>query len=291
MIGRMFLLVCLLALSCFLLLMLEVPVPSSLVVSRVNGPTKQRLANGCYQVFLDVGANVGVHGRFLLEPEKYPDAVTSKSLFDNEFGTKRDNRDFCVFAFEPNPGHKARLEEVASAYQRMGWRYEVFPVAVGAEDGNMTFFHMGDESHNEWGFSSVRKHNVADKQELIPVIRLASWLLDHVHDRVVPTPFGTYTSGPKVVMKMDIEGTEFSILPDVIASGALCSTVDFVFTETHFHFAPMYFEKQGLYLNDSAAAHQFYDAALKLMEVSPSCKTIIAQADDESHLLDGMPLP
>ena len=27
------------------------------------------LGNGCYHVFIDAGSNVGVHGRFLFEPE------------------------------------------------------------------------------------------------------------------------------------------------------------------------------------------------------------------------------
>ena len=68
--------------------------------AKVNG-TRSKLGDGCYHIFLDVGANIGVHGRFLYEPELYPKAVTARSIFDAEFGKDRDNRDFCVFAFEP----------------------------------------------------------------------------------------------------------------------------------------------------------------------------------------------
>ena len=32
----------------------------------------KRLGDGCYHVFLDVGSNRGVHGRFFYEPELYP---------------------------------------------------------------------------------------------------------------------------------------------------------------------------------------------------------------------------
>jgi hypothetical protein len=140
---------------------------------------KERLADGCYHVFLDVGANIGVHGRFLFEPEKYPKTKIAANLFDNEFGRKRDNRDFCAFAFEPNPAHRARLEKVASAYRSMGWRCEFIPVAVGDQDGMMTFHHMNDEKKNEWGFTSLPKNkngtSVTGKLELIAVVRLASW--------------------------------------------------------------------------------------------------------------------
>lgn len=64
---------------------------------------KKRLGDGCFHVFLDVGANIGVHGRFLFEPKKYPEAVVARAIFDEEFGAERDNRDVCAFEFEPNP--------------------------------------------------------------------------------------------------------------------------------------------------------------------------------------------
>lgn len=62
---------------------------------------KARLGDGCYHVFIDVGSNIGVHGRFLYEPDKFPKSTSSVATFAEEFGTQRDNRDYCVFAFEP----------------------------------------------------------------------------------------------------------------------------------------------------------------------------------------------
>ena len=62
---------------------------------------RAQLADGCYHVFLDIGANLGVHSQFLFEPEKYPDAKFARRIFDEDFGIRRDNRDICVFAFEP----------------------------------------------------------------------------------------------------------------------------------------------------------------------------------------------
>jgi FkbM family methyltransferase len=299
MIRRTFPLVAIYAVACFSVLF---PVHKGIQklysqVPSMKMPNKERLADGCYHVFLDVGANIGVHGRFLFEPKKYPNSKVAANHFNNEFERERDNRDFCVFAFEPNPAHKARLELVASAYRSMGWRYEFIPAAVGDQDGTMTFHHMNDETHSEWGFTSLPKNGTGvrvGKPELVPVVRLASWILDHVHDRFVPTPFGNYKSGPKVVMKMDVEGTEFAMLPDLIVSGALCSTVDLVFGEFHYSnkFYPMHFEKQGLHFNDSTTSRSFQNAAIKLIEASQSCKTKVDHGpDDETYLLDGMPLP
>ena len=66
--------------------------------------TKTRLGDYCYHIFLDVGANVGVHGRFLLEPHKYPNTKRSVDLFQKEYALK-DNQNVCVFEFEANSRH------------------------------------------------------------------------------------------------------------------------------------------------------------------------------------------
>ena len=93
---------------------------------------RSALADGCYHIYIDGGANIGVHGRFLLEPEKYPDAKEAAGLFDSEFGPpgERDNRDFCVFEIEANPTHLATLTKKENAYKAMGWRYHVINAGV-----------------------------------------------------------------------------------------------------------------------------------------------------------------
>lgn len=261
---------------------------------------KHRLADGCHHVFIDVGANVGVHGRFLFEPEKYNETRIAGALFDEEFGAQaaRDNRDICIFAFEPNPVHRKRLEEIEAAYKAMGWRYEFIPAGIGDQDGNMTFYHLHDERFNEWGFTTARTHDpigFPGQEEHVPVIRLARWLEEEVRNRALPAiVFGEYEqSQPKVLMKFDVEGLEFVVLPDLLVSGALCNTVDFVFGEFHYQdfFYPLRFPEHDLVLRDSGEAHQFAQDAVKMMQVSRSCRTRYDGRDDESYLKDGMPLP
>lgn len=263
-----------------------------------TSPSNKKLADGCYHVFLDVGANVGVHGRFLFEPEQYNETRVAGDIFNEEFGRQRDNRDFCVFAFEPNPAHKKRLEQVETAYKAMGWRYEFIPAGISDQEGNMTFYHLHDERFNEWGFTTVRKVHplgFAGIEEQVTVIRLASWLQEQVHERVIPTTvYGEYgDSGPKVVMKFDVEGLEFVVLPDLLVSGALCNTVDFVFGEFHYQdfFYPLKFPEHNMILRDADEARQFANGAVKMMETSKACKTRYDGRDDESYLKDGMPLP
>lgn len=83
------------------------------------------LANDCLHVFLDAGANIGIHSRFLFEPEQYPKAKNAHQAFDMAFGSprddhdnhqKRDNRDICAFGFEPNPRHRPRQLELQEKY-------------------------------------------------------------------------------------------------------------------------------------------------------------------------------
>lgn len=262
-----------------------------------SSTSKPRLLDGCYHIFLDVGANIGVHGRFLFEPDKYNETVIAGKFFDQEFGKQRDNRDFCVVAFEPNPRQKKRLESLANAYKAMGWRYHYIPAGIGDRDGNMTFYHLHDERHMEWGFGSIRKVDplgFAGQEEHVPVIRLASWLENEVRNRraIPEKKFGEYEK-PKVVMKFDVEGLEFMVLPDLLLSGSLCSTVDFLFGEFHYQdlFYPLEFPEHNFTLKDSTEAREFANNAIRMMQVSRSCITKYDCRDDESYLKDGLPLP
>ena len=252
-----------------------------------------RDADGCYHVFLDVGANIGVHGRFLLEPEKYPDASFSRKLFRTHFGEEpRDNRDVCTFEFEPNPAHQAALQNKSVAYEAMGWRYHVMHFGASDIDGTMDFFHQGDTDHEEWGFS-VKQFGAGSTKVSVPVIRFSKWLEEHVNKRKIPsTPHGSYgdSAGPKVIMKVDVEGTEYAMLPDLMLSGAMCG-IDIMFGEFHPKFAPLDFPGQRIPLSTEVETREFQGALTKVIPSSRNCNTVFLMADDEQYLHDGMPLP
>ena len=285
-----------------------------------------RLGDGCYHIFLDVGANVGVHGRFLLEPEKYSKSPTSVPLFKKEY-PGLDNRDVCVFAFEANPKHWPRLREISEAYAAMGWRYHPVEAAVSDKSGTTVFYHQGnfDEAHNEWGFSGAKDlKDIYGEQkakgrytEEVVTIRLSDWINTHIHERLVPETLPSRKNGnggatplPIMTMKMDIEGFEYVVLPDLIHSGAICD-FQLLFGEFHDNFAPIQSfrdsadDKEG---NDRESDGYFnsyhrisletrkesleYAWALKtVMESSRHCQVRFLDADDETYLLDKMPLP
>ena len=265
-------------------------------------PTK--LGDGCYHIFLDVGANIGVHGRFLYEPDQYPDATVARALFDAQFGTQRDNRDFCVFAFEPNPSQHEKIRAKEAAYAAMGWRYHLIPHGVSDENSVIEFYRQGDEKRSEWGFNALQtkaKDKNAAKVEVL-VIRLASWLQEHVYNRRHPeTIYGSYQNirdknghagAPKVVMKMDIEGMEFRVLPDLLYSGVYCRDLDYVFGEVHKNpkWYPMALPA-GVTIANRDEGIAYIQAFTNALKVNPSCQVPFVEKDDEAYLLDGIPLP
>ena len=103
----------------------------------------QTHVDGCCHVFLDVGSNIGVQVRKLFEPQLYPRAKETLSIFDELFGTAR-RRDVCALGLEGNARHRARLLEVEEVYSRQGWRTKfLVPTAAAASDG-WTFLQKRD---------------------------------------------------------------------------------------------------------------------------------------------------
>jgi len=284
-----------------------------------------RLGDGCYHVFLDVGANIGVHGRFLYEPDKYRNSPYSVPLFDREFGSNRHGQDFCVFEFEANSKHWPRLREIAKSYSNQNWRYHVIEAAVSDFGGNTTFFHQGpgDEKFQEWGFLGAK--NMGQEggyKEIVPTIRLSQWIRHHILEQDVPEgpPSGTTSNAtnlnakPILSFKMDIEGFEYVVLPDMIHERAICDFA-FAFGEFHPKFVPMQqfngrdavaaasnnntnssadpkaLPLHRVSLKSVAEAVQYQRTLTQIIEASRHCSTRWMNVDDESYLRDGQPLP
>ena len=107
-------------------------------------------------VFVDAGANIGVHTRFLFEPERYRHSLFVHT-FTHVFGSiDRRANTTCSIGFEPNPKHVARHEALQRAYAQKGWRYTFIPAALGTSSGELTFYTNGAISagtkHEDWGF-------------------------------------------------------------------------------------------------------------------------------------------
>lgn len=262
---------------------------------------RSKLGDGCYHVFLDIGSNIGIHGRFLYEPDRYPDSRSSVATFAREFGYPRDNRLYCIFAFEPNPKFQKRHQDLERAYNAMGWRYTFVMAGASDTDGNITFFHSHlVNSEKENGFSALTSktlYGTDATSRTVETVRLASWIQNEIEDRVTPVQQLNELSKPKVIMKLDIEGLEFKVFPDLLTTGALCKNIHLMMGE--FHHAPV---NQNAYpinltsdgkhiLRDRTEGKSLAEQMLHLLDISEHCMTKVSLDDDESYPTDPYDLP
>ena len=102
----------------------------------------------------------------------------------------------------------------------------------------------------------------------------------------------TITVKPPILgMKMDIEGSEYIVLPDLIHSNTVCQ-FQFIFGEFHFWFAPIQHSVgHRVSLNTVKELMEYEWAIIKIIESSRNCLIRWITSDDESYLHDGIPLP
>ena len=190
--------------------------------------------SGCCHVYLDVGSNIGVQIRKLFEPSKYPGYKVA-STFGKHFGMLGSSRqkNVCALGLEANPRHAPRLAEIASAYNARGWRtHFLAPVAASIANGKITFYpgpvdhdsgYDGHDTHGNatqwWGSTVANKYN-REKGSAPPVTVPRVNLADLVQRSILGRAKPAGCTNPKVVMKIDIEGGEFDVLPHMLASGA-----------------------------------------------------------------------
>ena len=208
--------------------------------------------DGCWHVYLDVGSNQGVQVRKLFEPKLYPRA-SSLQIYERLLGDQRARRQsVCALGIEANPAHDARLKELEQRYAALGWRTRFLVSTAAARNDNGTAFFLdrsGDPlAHGtEWWASTVQhRYNSQDalvrgghapsanrswESVRVRTIDLA-WLVERILLRRLPSrPQGT-TGPPRLLVKMDIEGGEYSLLPLLLARGLICR-LDFLWLEIH----------------------------------------------------------
>ena len=271
--------------------------------------------DGCANVFVDAGANIGVHTRFLFEPERYRHSLFVHT-FTRVFGSiERRANTTCSIGFEPNPKHAARHVALQRAYAQKGWRYTFVPAALGTSSGELTFYTndavAAGSTHEDWGFGvadrvSRCEHDTNCRRNLhngtrhavevrVPTVSFDAVLAQISRRRIPHEDLGGHN--PKVLIKMDIEGAEFEAIPAAMLSGQLCHTVDYISVEWHARLAPLaLMPNQSLDLRTEASARATANvlrAAIRdgVRAGRPWCRTELDEVDDETYVHDGVPLP
>ena len=242
-----------------------------------EGPQRSELAkhalgaalrlDGCSQIYLDFGLNIGDNLVALFEPWKVPARASAK--FNAIFGVNRSKT--CAIGFEPNPAHKPRLRTLANRLEHAGYRTAIFSAGLSNTSGTATYW-TDTAKHNlnrhEWGSSLLRwAANMGPEHSVtVPTITLDEFLRTFVR----PTR-SSNADGMRVGMKLDCEGCEYYVVPQAIDS--LCRAVDVLWLERHDRFFKPSWQghKKGY---QSRGRVEAIDASLKqirsLREQSPS---------------------
>ena len=238
----------------------------------------------CTKVYLDVGSNIGVQVRKLFEPSKFPRAPVHR-YFDQYFG--QDRHDVCAIGFEPNPRHSHELRQIEENYRMMGYNVKFFTrTAVVAEPDGVATFHLAPlaDNYKAMGSSLIKNARTENRakgkeSEAVRTLNLKRFIQENI------SPNAT------VVMKMDIEGAEFTVFPQLLMHGILCQYIDFAFVEWH--------DTNGYFKNslgkgmlpgpdpadpDKGWMHQQIMRFVEAMtNADPECNFKLTDLDDESH--------
>ncbi|KAM3525728.1 hypothetical protein NHJ13051_003814 [Beauveria bassiana] len=157
-----------------------------------------------------------------------------------------------IFLFEANPVFNDALVHARQKYAAVGTAITIYPsTVVDTTDGLRTFYlDEVNGDHNYWGSSTYKNHPDAiasgGKGTELSAINIARWLLMNT----LPHDF--------VVIKMDIEGAEYDIVPHLVKM-RVWTVIDVLLVEWHGH------------LPTDEARQEAKDALEKLQAQGVSC--------------------
>jgi hypothetical protein len=244
----------------------DIPCPTKLEVAELK---PKALYEDCKMVYIDMGTNIGVQIRKLYEPSKYPGAGVLR-IFDKYFGTTRnESKDLCAIGIEMNPSHTKRLKLLEKHYTGVcGYNVHIYTeTAVAGYDGSIGFMSDNDFTFQEWGASTTsifKDLHPGNKEHNVSAWDIAKFIMKEI------VPYAT-----TIVVKMDIEGAESSVLPRLVMTGAFCN-IDEIVIEYHW---TEFSEEQKKVVEIARGLHPEFVAAA-------GCKCQINHMDDESFFWD-----
>ena len=236
------------------------------------------LRHRCHHAYVDAGLNIGVQIRKLYEPHKYINA-SSLAMFHRLFGPP-PRCNVCAIGIEPNPRHRARLQKVEQHLRAAGAHVLILSAAAATFDGVLPFATNSsavNANTEDWeGTTAPWVQSKWKSAMQVPAIDLAV-LLARVRERLAEG-----VRPARVLMKLDVEGSEYIILPHLAYTGALCH-VDEIYTEWHPGSTP---SATGEAV--AAVVQRELTRLLAPPHSQPPCCTTLSVEDDESYLHDNV---
>lgn len=163
--------------------------------------------------------------------------------------------DLEIYLFEANPHFNVALLRARERYAEVGVNVEIYPSTVAdIKDGTRIFYlDTVNTDHDFWGSSVYASHPDAVSSNAngteLTAINLSRWLLMHT----LPRDF--------VVMKMDIEGSEYEIVPHMAEMG-VSEVLDYLLVEWH----PYILDNGGLSEDEATFRYERKEAAEKKLK-------------------------
>jgi hypothetical protein len=185
---------------------------------------------GCKHYYFDLGTNNALSIADFINnsaTDKRGNVVRPHNLYREK--EKLDMTEFCVFGFEPNPMHSANHRQVERKYGPGVRHVEIFSRSIaGIKDG--TSILQVDNFQGEfpsWGSSVMSGFGPIAKQGNTTSVQVKSidfgrFVLEMLNDQIAPG---------KVIVRMDIEGSEYILLRRFM--DVVCKYVDFLEVEWH----------------------------------------------------------
>ena len=167
----------------------------------------------------------------------------------------------------------------------MGWKVKWLPKAVSNRTKNITCWGEKAAAANDLGFSSTHRAVEIDHHVWVPVpvqTLVFAELLEKIHS-IIPES--------RKLIKMDVEGSEYEVLEQMLEKQLLCKTrIDTLTIE--WHLDKLMDEYKVIF--DPKTIQKCHDIEQRLGK-GDSCSegepTKVITLDDESFIEDGQPLP
>ena len=235
-----------------------------------------------------------------MKARRFPDILLLTLSFLKR-STNLASKSVCAVGFEPNAQHTRHLQELERTYKKCGYFVHFFTeTAVSDHSGTATFYAGSDNSRID-AAGGIMHPSISKQARLratktrktstqVMLVRLADFLRDTVAKRRIPEV--DPERPPRVVMKMDIEGSEVEVVADLISSGSI-RFVNVMMAEWHERYQ---LKPERLQLSKELKALTENHTAICsktniLSQDSNGCDFENIEMDDETYASSEIPLP
>ncbi|KAL3906093.1 MAG: hypothetical protein SGPRY_010678 [Prymnesium sp.] len=249
--------------------------------------------DGCYHVYLDVGVDAGLRVRQLYQPKLFPNAPVLP-VFAKFLGSAEERQFWaCSIGIEPNPRYAPQLHRLQERLTSFGWRTQFLTHAAAwiHSDGVKFYFDKAGlrkfpasrSLAERQSMKRSRAHETWD-YERVPTVDLPM-LVEYILQRRPPQ--APLTQPPRVVMKMDIEGGDYTVLSALHARGLVCR-LDYIWLELPYNQStePRKLKRAAREPNSRLidSFHEIFDNIMNREESSPACPVQLVANASSSFL-------